>query len=250
MRAEFFNNSTINSIIKRHFEKELSTFSDIKYVYAIMNKSNPVDVAIISNRQEWFRIYKQNNFQFIDPVVITALNRITPFSWDENFLLSQGIKSLSFFDMARNHDIINGYTFVLHDQYNNLVMLSIFSENECNNNIEDIILRNKSKLHMLLITTHEKTIYLYQKQQIDSDFEKMNNRNIFSHRENEIIYWISVGKSYQEIAIITGVKVTTVKYHIANAVKKLGVNNAKHAIRLGVEMKLIRPVFPDKNDNS
>lgn len=96
----------------------------------------------------------------------------------------------------------------------------------------------------------KKKIYLYQKRQIDSDFEKMNNRNIFSHRENEIIYWVSVGKSYQEIAIITGVKLTTVKYHIANAVKKLGVNNAKHAIRLGVEMKLIRPVFPDKNDNS
>ncbi|MCS3607225.1 helix-turn-helix transcriptional regulator [Erwinia rhapontici] len=250
MRDNFFSNTTINSIIKRHIEKELSSFNKIKYVYAIMSKSNPADVSIISNRQEWFRIYKQNNFQFIDPVVITALHRITPFSWDENFLLSQGIKSLSFFDMARNHDIINGYTFVLHDQYNNLVMLSIFSENEYDNDIEDIVLENKSKLQLLLILTHEKTTYLYQKLQIDSDFEKMNNRNIFSHRENEIIYWVSVGKSYQEIAIITGVKLTTVKYHIANAVKKLGVNNAKHAIRLGVEMKLIRPVFPDKEDNN
>lgn len=250
MREIFFNNTTINSIIKRYIEKELSRFSKIKYVYAIMSKSNPVDISIISNRQEWFRIYKQNNFQLIDPIVITALRRITPFSWDENFLLSQGIKSLSFFDMARNHDIINGYTFVLHDQYNNLVMLSIFSENEYDNKIEDIILKNKGNLHMLLILTHEKTTYLYQKIQIDSDFEKMNSRNIFSHRENEIIYWVSVGKSYQEIAIITGIKLTTVKYHIANAVKKLGVNNAKHAIRLGVEMKLIRPVLPDKDSNN
>ena len=73
----------------------------------------------------------------------------------------------------------------------------------------------------------------------------MNNNNIFSNRENEIIYWVSVGKSYQEIAVIIGIKVTTVKYHIANAIKKLGVNNAKHAVRLGIELQLIRPVFPD-----
>jgi LuxR family quorum-sensing system transcriptional regulator ExpR len=54
-----------------------------------------------------------------------------------------------------------------------------------------------------------------------------------------------MGKSYQEIALILGVKLTTIKYHIGNAVKKLGVTNAKHAIRLGMELQLIRPVLLD-----
>ncbi|MGL9750687.1 MAG: helix-turn-helix transcriptional regulator [Symbiopectobacterium sp.] len=40
-----------------------------------------------------------------------------------------------------------------------------------------------------------------------------------------------MGKSYQEIAIILAIKLTTVKYHMGNAVKKLCVNNAKHAIK-------------------
>ncbi|MEN5016442.1 LuxR family transcriptional regulator [Erwinia sp. Eh17-17] len=231
--------------MKHHLEKELGVFNKIKYVYAIMSKSNPANLAIISNRQEWFKFYKKNNFQFIDPVVITALQRLTPFSWDETFLLNEGDKSLSFFDSARNHKIINGYTFVLHDQYKNLVMLSLFSDNDGEEDIGSIINVKKSKLHMLLMITHEKTIYLYQKMQMNNEFEKMTSKNIFTHRENEIIYWISVGKSYKEIATITGVKLTTVKYHITNAVKKLGVNNAKHAIRLGVEMQLIRPVLPD-----
>jgi LuxR family quorum-sensing system transcriptional regulator ExpR len=98
---------------------------------------------------------------------------------------------------------------------------------------------------MLLITTHEKLTQLYQEQSRKADFEEMNTRELFTSRENEIIYWASVGKSYQEIALILGIKLTTVKYHIGNAVKKLGVTNAKHAIRLGIELNLIRPVLPD-----
>ena len=54
-----------------------------------------------------------------------------------------------------------------------------------------------------------------------------------------------MGKTYQEIALILGIKLSTVKFHIGNAVKKLGVTNARHAIRLGIELQLIRPVVTD-----
>ncbi|HHQ6545834.1 helix-turn-helix domain-containing protein [Serratia fonticola] len=40
-------------------------------------------------------------------------------------------------------------------------------------------------------------------------------------------------ETYQEIAIILDVKARTIKFHIGNIVKKMGVTNAKHAIRLG-----------------
>ncbi|HEN3643903.1 TPA: helix-turn-helix transcriptional regulator, partial [Yersinia enterocolitica] len=74
-------------------------------------------------------------------------------------------------------------------------------------------------------------------------FYNMNRNEIFSKRENEIIYWASVGKSYQEIALILGIQSTTVKHHMGKVVKKLGVTNAKHAIGLAVELQLIRPIY-------
>ncbi|MDW8845968.1 LuxR family transcriptional regulator [Erwinia sp. MMLR14_017] len=245
MAKLFFNNQAINTSIKDYLERKLVQFNNIKYAYAIMSKRNPADFSIISNRQEWFKVYIDNNFQFIDPVLMTALYRLTPFSWDENLMLNQGVKVPKLFDMARNHDIINGYTFVLHDHNNNLVVLSIMLDKHCDDNIEELIQLNKNKLQMLLLTTHEKLTQLYQEQARKADFEEMNTREIFSNRENEIIYWASVGKSYQEIALILGIKLTTVKYHMGNAVKKLGVTNARHAIRLGIELNLIRPVLPD-----
>ncbi|WP_337262558.1 MULTISPECIES: helix-turn-helix transcriptional regulator [unclassified Serratia (in: enterobacteria)] len=243
MSNAFFNNSTINASIKNYLEKNLKAFNNIKYAYAIMNKKNPTDFAIISNRTEWFEFYTKNNYQFIDPVLITASYRVTPFPWDENILISSGLKMPKIFDMAKNYNVINGYTFVLHDHNHNLVVLSMIMDNSCDDDIETLIVNKKNDLQMLLLTTHEKLIALYQEFNNTNHFERTNPKELFSKRENEILYWASMGKSYQEITLILGIKLTTVKYHVGNAIKKLGVTNAKHAIRLGVELKLIRPVF-------
>jgi len=241
----FFNNEVINTSIKNHLEEQLGVYNNIKYAYAIMNKRNPANFSIISNRTEWFEFYIKNNYQFIDPVLITASHRITPFTWDKDLKIGSGLKLPKIFDMAKNYNVINGYTFVLHDHNHNLVVLSIMLDEHCDDDIEEQLENNKEKIQMLLITTHEKLTENYQSVNTSADFERMNQREFFSKRENEIIYWASMGKSYQEIALILGIKLTTVKYHIGNAVKKLGVTNAKHAIRLGVELQLIRPLLPD-----
>lgn len=239
MSNSFFNNTSINASIKKHLEKNLKVFNNIKYAYAIMNKKNPNDFAIISNRIEWFYFYTKNNFQFIDPVLITASYRFTPFLWGENIMISSGLKMPNIFNMAKNYDITNGYTFVLHDHNHNLVVLSIFMDKSCDDDIEKIIVEKQNDLQMLLLTTHEKLTTLYQETNDTYQLYKKNQKEILTKRENEILYWASMGKSYQEIALILGIKLTTVKYHVGNAVRKLGVTNAKHAIRLGVELKLI-----------
>lgn len=96
---------------------------------------------------------------------------------------------------------------------------------------------------MLLITAHEKITSLYRDMTKNNSNKVSNDKEIFSQRENEILYWASVGKTYQEIALILGIKVSTVKFHIGNAVKKIGAINAKHAIRLGIELQLITPIL-------
>ena len=56
-----------------------------------------------------------------------------------------------------------------------------------------------------------------------------------------MLYWSSMGKTYGEIAVIAGISVSTVKFHMGHIVVKLGVGNARQAIRLGVELGLITP---------
>ncbi|KQN63534.1 LuxR family transcriptional regulator [Erwinia sp. Leaf53] len=245
MNKYFFDNITINERIKNILEKKLHHYKNIKYAYAIMSKRNPARFVVISNRKKWFDVYVKNNFQFIDPVLITALNRLTPFSWDENTVLNHGIKVPKLFNIASKYNIISGYTFVLHDHNNNLVLLSLIIDEECDSCIEEAIHRDKCQLQMVLNTIHENLTTLYQGLKIKSDSYGNSIRGILSTRENEIIYWASVGKTYQEIATILDIKLTTVKYHASNVVKKLGVINIKHAIRLSVELQLIKPILSD-----
>jgi len=245
--SSFFDNELINEEIKRDLENSLISYNNIKYVYAIMNKRNPANFSVISNRMDWFELYTKSNFQFIDPVLITASSRITPFPWDENLIVESGVKFSKLFDAAKDYNIVNGYTFVLHDHHHNLVVLSFFLDALLSENRVRLE-RDKNKIQMLLITTHEKLITGYQNISSARYFEKINNKEIFSARENEVLYLASMGKSYPEIALILGVKLTTIKYHVGNAVKKLGVTNAKHAIRLGVELQLIKPVLLDVED--
>ncbi|EPS8493797.1 LuxR family transcriptional regulator [Yersinia enterocolitica] len=243
MTKLFFNNELINSTIKKQLERKLEKYSNIKYAYVIMNKKNPSDFTAISNRDKWAEFYIQNNFQFIDPVLLIAAHRLTPFSWDESIIIKSGYKLQKIFDIAKEYDVINGYTFILHDQNHNLAILSLMMDKDCDEDIEEIIDRDKGNIQLLLMITHEKLTSLYKDLNSTSDFSKMNRNEIFSKRENEIIYWASVGKSYPEIALIIGVKLTTVKHHMGKAVKKLGVVNAKHAISLAVELQLIRPIY-------
>ncbi|WP_230479509.1 helix-turn-helix domain-containing protein [Izhakiella capsodis] len=54
-----------------------------------------------------------------------------------------------------------------------------------------------------------------------------------------MIYWASIGKTYAEISLILNISQRTVKFHMANVVSKMGVSNARHAIRQGIERGLI-----------
>ncbi|QHM72371.1 helix-turn-helix transcriptional regulator [Mixta intestinalis] len=242
MSLFFSENQAIIETARHYFDRKLKQFGNLKYAYMVLNKKNPADMLVISNYpKEWVDIYKENNYQQIDPVVIASFTRIAPFSWDESITINTEVNFSKIFNLSKNYKIANGHTFILHDYYNNLALLSILMNEEHVNEAEAIVAEQEDKLQMLLIKVHEKIISLYKELENSTTSKKQISKDIFSPRENEILYWASVGKTYQEIALILGIKVSTVKFHIGNVVKKLGVMNAKHAIRMGVELQLIKP---------
>ncbi|WP_176488844.1 helix-turn-helix transcriptional regulator [Candidatus Regiella insecticola] len=247
----------INNLIKNYLDKKFESYGDIKYAYAIMNKKNTTEMSVISNRPDWFEVYVRvrDRYQHIDPVIITALNRITSFPWDENIMINSDLKLPKIFNMvsanlqlievfsiAKKYNIISGYTFILHDCNNNLAVLSILMNDQTGNMLNEKIEKNKDKLQMLLLNTHDILISLYKETDGAVCKNSESKKEKFSSRENEVFYWFSMGKTYREIAIILGIKLGTVKFHMGNIVKKSGVLNAKHAIRLGIESQLIKPM--------
>ena len=61
----------------------------------------------------------------------------------------------------------------------------------------------------------------------------------FSEKQTEVLKWASENKSYWEIAAILGISERTVKFHLKNIFRKLGVSSKGEAIRKGKMLGLI-----------
>lgn len=245
MYSHFLNRKETTEILSNGIIRALRPYANPEFTYMMINKKDPSQLFVISSYpEEWKHIYCSNNLQQVDPVVLTALKRISPFCWDENLTLISDLKSTGFFSLSKKFNIVNGYTFVLHDYMNNLAMLSLIIHQNAALNIEELVRENQNALQMVLIKTTEKLHSLGNNPSASmSDGQiKHSQRDMFSSRENEVLYWASMGKTYSEIATIISVSSRTVKFHMSNVVKKLGVLNAKQAIRLGVELGLIKSV--------
>lgn len=241
MSKDFFSNTGKNNYIKDYLEKHLAKYGRMNYAYFVINKKNIDDVVIISDISDYFTdVYLKNKYQSIDPVIINALNRVSPLVWDENLMINSQWTIHKIFNAVKPYyNIISGQTFVLHDQNNNLALLSLYINKFLMQDVNENVKKHKDELQGLLIHMHEMLLHLYHQEKENNSIS--NDKNILSSREAEILYWSSIGKTYPEISRILSITVSTVKFHMGNIVKKLGVNNAKHAISLGIELNIVSP---------
>lgn len=228
MKDTYYNDKEINALIQDELDKFFEGDSDTIYAYAIMNKKDPSQMRIINNNPQWFDIYLERKYQFIDPVIIRSLSSVEDFFWENKVMLSSGYNLTRIFSESSEHNVHQGQTFPLHDYLNNLVVLSIISPKHTGVTTE----ANRSRFMLFLTRLHQKTLDLYSKVQ--------QKKNVFlSPRERQILKWVSAGKTYAEVSVILSITERTVKFHMSNAMKKLGVNNARHAVKLGMELRLL-----------
>lgn len=228
VKDTYYNDKRINSLIQDELDGFFEGYKGVVYAYAIMNKKDPSQMRIINNNPEWFDIYLERKYQFIDPVIIRGLRSVEDYFWENEVILSEGYNLTRIFNESFQYNIYQGRTFPLHDYLNNLVVLSVIGKKGFDIDIE----KNRPEFISFLIHLHQKTLNLYS--------QHHQKKNAFlSPREKQILKWVSDGKTYAEISIILSIAERTVKFHMGNVMKKLGVNNARHAIKLGAELRLL-----------
>nr|AAN52499.1 SpnR [Serratia marcescens] len=242
MFSAFNENQTITETLREYIDRKLSSFGRLEYAYTVVSKKNPSDVLIVSTySDEWVELYRTNNFQLTDPVILTAFRRTSPFAWDENITLMSDLKFTKIFSLAKHYNIVNGFTFVLHDHMNNLTLLSVIIANNEQGELEARLTFERGAIQILLIDINEQMYCFAGTSSSGRQRHHMDRvKPIFTPRENEVLYWSSMGKTYGDIAAIAGISISMVKFHMGNIVSKLGVSNARQAIRLGVELELIK----------
>lgn len=60
-----------------------------------------------------------------------------------------------------------------------------------------------------------------------------------THRELEVLRWLSNGYTYTQIASSLYVGVSTIKKHVQNILKKLNANNTSHAVAISLKLGML-----------
>ncbi len=234
MFSLFKKNDNVKETLAAYINGKLNLSNEVDYIYNVVSKRNPADMLIITSYPDhWAESYRQHNHHINDPIVINAFRRSLPFFWDENISLISELKLLPIFTSLEGKCVANGLTLVLHDHMNNLALLSVVIKQQNRLELETSLRHQINRMQMLLIEINAQ-MYL-----ISQSAATQSTRPIFTRRENEILYWASMGKTYSETALILGIAISTVKFHMSNVVDKLGVSNARQAIRLSAELNLI-----------
>ena len=85
MFSVFNENPILTETLRDYIDRKLSHLGSPEYAYTVINKKNPSKLLIISSYpDEWVNLYRTNNLQHIDPVILTGFKRTSPFAWDEN----------------------------------------------------------------------------------------------------------------------------------------------------------------------
>ncbi len=184
MSNGFFSNAEKNEYIKKSLEKRLSQYGDIDYAFIVMAKRKIDDIVVISNLADYFsEIYVKNQYQSIDPVMINALNRVSPLVWDENLMINSQWTIKKIFNSVKPYDVVSGQTFVLHDPHNNLALLSLYINKFIMPEVDENVRKNKNDIQGLLIDMHELLFHLYREENVIHE----RIENTLSARETEIL---------------------------------------------------------------
>lgn len=183
------------------------------YAYLRINKNNN-SIHLISNYpSKWLETYLKNKYYELDPVVQKAKSKITPFLWSKEENENNNI-----FEESGKYAISHGVCFVAHRSETIFSILSICN----NNNSSDFFMKlrkKEDKIQMLLLKCFEEDIA-----------NEVNSKIKLTLREQEVLRWLGLGKTYNEISLICEISERTVRFHLVNILKKLDANSTRYAL--------------------
>jgi LuxR family quorum sensing-dependent transcriptional regulator len=192
---------------------------DQKFAHMVMAKRWPA---------EWFKLYTENNYDKVDPVVRLCRRSINPFEWSEAPYdpinepgAAEVMRRAGEFRMSR------GFIVPIHGLTGYEAAVSLGGMDL------DLNVRSKPALHLMAIYAFDRI-----RRMLDPG-TKPEPR--LTQRERETIAWAAQGKSAWEIGEILNITQRTAEEHLATAARKLGAANRTHAVAIAIRSKIINP---------
>lgn len=185
--------------------------------------------AGIRHPSAWTDAYRAEGLARIDPVPRHLHESAEPLVWSRIRKRFRGAAQQRFYAAAEAFGLRDGFAYgVPFAQSTKASFFSGYGEDLASHR------RHLAVLHYVLPHLHG-AVERSQRSALSS------RRPELTAREREMLSWAQHGKTNQGIALALGLSERTVKFHIENAMHKLGAANRTQAIAIALASRLISP---------
>ncbi|MCO4319188.1 LuxR family transcriptional regulator [Phyllobacterium sp. 21LDTY02-6] len=188
-------------------------------------------LVITNYPPSWQRLYRQESYHHIDPVMTQGSRAVLPFRWgSREYLNGLSGNERRLFIEARDHRIGEGFTIPVHGPQGEFGLFSV-ANRESLPELAD----PSSSIYQGLMTVAP-FVHAYS---LTFGREDTPPDVLLTEHERVCLKWTSLGKTAWEIAQIIGRSKPTVEYHLQKAMRKMAAANKAHAAALAMKRGLI-----------
>lgn len=228
LRMEILKQQEAPQIFAR-LEQEVQQLGFDYYAYGVRHPTpftRPRTEIYGSYPKDWLERYHLQNYAAIDPSILNGLRSTQMVVWDDALFH----QSRNLWCEAQEWGLRVGVTLPIHTPNSALSVLSVARNQTMIGDTEREEIRLRLRCVIELVTTRLAEIGHPQE---TSELIEL------SAREREILQWTADGKSSGEIAVILGISINTVNFHLKIIQKKFGAANKTLAAAYGAALGLI-----------
>lgn len=224
----------MNNNFRDYLHTKLGEFNIKLYNFSFFDRCTVIAPEIYSTYPDaWLAFYLKTKLYHVDPIIHLARMTVKPFAWS-SIIPHLSTDNLTFFKLAKQYGLSDGYTFVINDALGNSAILNVVCDDNFLIDI-DFFNDHRAELNMLLVDLYD--LYLQQKKQIE--YYRNKAYLMISDKEKQVLTLGCNGLKYKEIALNLGIAERTVKFHMRKIVDKLDVETAKQAFLKAKELHII-----------
>lgn len=197
--------------------------------YATSNPITGVVQGYANYPDEWKIYYMRHNLHRIDPALHRTALSVAPIDWSS---FKRDEKYEAVFYPARDFGLPNkGLTIPVRGPFGGRGLLSV-TRSCTNKEWEKLVPEIIQELQLAAVHLHDAVV------QTDA-LSNAIRRPALSTREKEVLQWVAVGKSQQDIGDILLISHRTVEVHLRSAREKLGALTTVQAVGRAVSLGVI-----------
>lgn len=196
-------------------------------------------VGIFTNiPAEWMEIYHRQNLQNIDPVLMHARVKSTPFKWSDTAReMNLSLKQSDFLKGLEKSNLHDGYFFPLwgHNTMAGVGIARSVPDGDVDEDNINLIAAFSRQYYECFLKLKRKTFLAHQKKKEYTDIQLV----VLTAREIEILKLAAKGNKDQEIGDMLLLSRHTVDAHFRNIYKKMSAKSRTEAVASALSDHLI-----------